>query len=108
MVAIMMTLLLGLAIYLGLSWQPRSLGTYYAAVAAALAVWASSLAFWNTYTVMLPFVFGTLGSLLLALAGIRAAWRAHAAGDLSRSLWIGGVCAVLLPLVLLLLNSALR
>jgi hypothetical protein len=100
MVAVMMTLLLGLAIYLGLSWRP-SLGAYYAAVAGVLVIWASSLAFWNTYTVMLPMVFGTLGSILLALSGIRAAWRAHRSGDLARNLWLGGVAAVLLPFALL-------
>lgn len=38
MVGVMMTLLLGLAIYLGLSWRPRSLGTYYAAVAGVLGI----------------------------------------------------------------------
>jgi hypothetical protein len=100
MVGVMMTLLLGLAIYLGLSWRPRRLGTYYAAVAGVLGIWASSLGFWNTYTVMLPMVFGTLGSILLALTGIRAAWRAHRSGDLSRNLWLGGVGAVLLPFAL--------
>jgi hypothetical protein len=101
MVAVMMTLLLGLAIYLGLSWRPRNLGTYYAAVASVLAIWASSLAFWNTYTVMLPLVFGTLGSILLALTGVRTAWRAHRSGDLSRNFWIAGAGAVLLPFALL-------
>jgi hypothetical protein len=101
MVTVMMTLLLGLAIYLGLSWRPRSLGAYYSAVAGVLAIWASSLAFWNTYTVMLPMVVGTLGSILLALSGIGAAWRAHRSDDLSRNLWLGGVAAALLPFALL-------
>jgi hypothetical protein len=105
MVGVMMTLLLGLAIYLGLSWRPRSLGTYYAAVAGVLGIWASSLAFWNTYTVMLPMVFGTLGSVLLALTGICAAWRAHRSGDLSRNLWIAGVGAALLPFALVFVSG---
>jgi hypothetical protein len=67
-----------------------------------LGIWASSLAFWNTYTVMIPMVFGTLGSILLALTGISAAWRTHRSGDLSRNLWIAGAAAVLLPFALLL------
>jgi hypothetical protein len=66
-----------------------------------LAIWASSLAFWNTYTIMLPLTFGTLGSILLALTGIRAAWRAHRSGDLSRNLWIAGAGVCLLPFALL-------
>jgi hypothetical protein len=103
MIAVSLTLLLGLAIYLGLSLRLRSLGVYYAAVAVTLCIWASSAVVWNTYTVILPMLAGALGSILLALAGIRAAWRAHTAGDGARDLWIGGVVAVLLPFVLIYL-----
>lgn len=98
-------MLLGLAIFAGLRWQLRSLRTYYVAVAVALAIWSSSLAFWNQYTVILPLVFGALASLVLALVGIRGAWRSHIAGDLSRAFWIVGTCVVLLPFLLLVFAS---
>ena len=101
MVAISLALLLGLAIYAGLRWQLRSLTTYFVAVVGTLAIWGSSLAFRNSYTVILPLVFGALASLLLALVGIRAAWRGHIAGDGSRGFWIAGTCAALLPFMLL-------
>ncbi len=101
MVAIGLTLLLGLVLYLGLTLRLRRLSTYYLAVAVTLGVWASSAAFWNSYTVILPILLGALGSVLLALAGLRAAWLAHAAGDVARAFWLSGVIAVLLPFLLL-------
>ena len=89
--------LLGLAVYLGLRWQLQSLASYYIAVAVTLAIWASSLAFVNSYTIILPMLLGALGSLLLALAGLRAAWRGHVARDGSAAFWLAGTGAVLLP-----------
>jgi hypothetical protein len=97
MVAVGLTLLLGLALYLGLTLRLRRLSTYYLAIAATLGVWASSIAFWNSYTVILPILVGALGSILLALAGLRAAWRAHAAGDAARAFWLAGVVVALTP-----------
>lgn len=101
MVGISLALLLGLTIYVGLRWQLQSLTTYFVAVVGTLAIWGSMLAFWNTYAVMLPFVFGSLASLLVALVGVRAAWRGHTAGDGSTAFWLAGTCAVLLPFALL-------
>jgi len=104
-VAISFALLLGLAIFAGLRWQVRSLKTYYAAVVGALAIWSSSLAFWNQYVIILPLVFGGLASIMLALVGIRGARRSHLAGDASRAFWIAGTCVALLPFLLLFLAS---
>ena len=105
MVTVSFALLLGLAILTGVRWRVRSLKTYYFAVAGALAIWTSSLAFINSYTVILPLVLGALASLVVALVGIRAARRAHLAGDGSRDFWIGGVCAALLPFLLIAFYS---
>ncbi len=102
MVTATLALLLGLAIYVGLRWQLRSLPTYFVAVVGTLAIWGSTLAFRNSYTVMLPLVLGSLASLLLALVGVRGALVAASAGDGTRAFWIAGTCAVLAPFVLVI------
>ncbi len=104
-VAIALALLLGLTIWAGLRWELRSLRGYYLAVAGALAIWASTLAFVNTYAVILPMVIGALASLILALVGIRGAVRAHRAGDGARDFWIAGTAAALLPFLLIFVFS---
>jgi hypothetical protein len=88
--------LLGLTIYVGVRWQLQSLPTYFTGVVAALALWAGAFTL-QTYTAILPLLLGAMGSLLLALVGLRSAQRARQDGHGRPGLWILGTCLVVTP-----------
>lgn len=102
MVAIVITLLLGLAIYAGLRWQVGSPMAFLIAVAGTLAIWGSAFLLQQSYAVVLPLVLGFVASTLLGLAGARAAWRARSAADGSEWLWFLGTALAVAPLLVVL------
>jgi hypothetical protein len=101
MVAVGMAVLLCLAIWVGATWRLESLKLYFALLAANLLVWSCMAFLLDSYAVILPIILGALASLLLALAGGRAGWRAYAAGDRAQVFWVAGVIVALLPFALL-------
>jgi len=99
-----LALLLGLTIYAGLRWQLQSLAGYFTAVVVTLGLWASALTLRQTYTVILPLLLGALASLLLALVGLRSALRARQDEHGRPGLWILGICLVVAPFLVVMVQ----
>ena len=103
MITLGLAFLLGLTIYVGVRWQLQSLAGYFTAVVAALGLWASAFTL-QTYTAILPLLLGALASLLLALVGLRSALRARQGDHGHPGFWILGVCLVVTPLLVIVVQ----
>lgn len=103
MITLGLAFLLGLTIYVGVRWQLQSLAGYFTAVVVALGLWASAFAL-QTYTAILPLFLGTLASLLLALVGLRSAHRVRQDDHGRPGMWILGVCLVVTPFLVIVVQ----
>jgi hypothetical protein len=98
-----LALLIGLTIYVGVRWQLQSLAGYFTAVVVALGLWASAFTL-QTYTAILPLLLGALASLLLALVGLRSALRARQDDHGKPEFWILGICLVVAPFLVIVVQ----
>ena len=103
MITLGLAFLLGLTIYVGVRWQLQSLAGYFTAVVAALGLWASAFTL-QTYTAILPLLLGALASLLLAVVGLRSALRARQGDHGHPGFWILGVCLVVTPFLVIVVQ----
>ncbi len=103
MITLGLALLIGLTIYVGVRWQLQSLGGYLTAVVVALGLWASAFTL-QTYTAILPLLLGALASLLLALVGFRSALRARQDDHGKPEFWILGICLVVAPFLVIVVQ----
>ena len=104
MITLGLAFLLGLTIYVGLRWQLQSLAGYFTAVVVALGLWASALIMRQTYTAILPLLLGALASLLLAVVGLRSAQRARQDDHGHPGFWVLGVCLVVTPFLVIVVQ----
>ena len=103
MITLGMAFLLGLTIYVGVRWHLQSLAGYFTGVMAALGLWASAFTL-QSITAILPLLLGALASLLLALVGLRSAQRARQDTHGHPGFWILGVCLVVAPFLVIVVQ----